>query len=125
MSELPQIVEDAWENLEKPIIFSTVNQDKMPNSVYIGLFKNLGSGKILLADNYFSKTLENIQNDSKGSILFITNERKSYQLKGSIQYYTEGDIYNDMKKWLDPKYPGKGAAILVVEEIYCGAEKIL
>jgi hypothetical protein len=30
-----------------------------------------------------------------------------------------------MKKWLDPKMPGHAAAVLSVEEVYCGSEKLL
>jgi len=30
-----------------------------------------------------------------------------------------------MKAWLDPKYPGHGAAVLHVEEVYNGATRLL
>ncbi|MBW1804701.1 MAG: pyridoxamine 5'-phosphate oxidase family protein, partial [Deltaproteobacteria bacterium] len=80
---------------------------------------------IVVANNYFSKTLENILAGSKGSILFITKEGKSYQIKGSIEYHKEGSIFEDMKKWNPKQHPGHAAAALIVEEVYMGAEKLL
>ena len=125
MSKLPEVIEKAWGDREGPIVLVTVNETKEPNAIYAGMVKKLDNGQVLVVDNYFNKTLHNIRRGTFGSILFITKDRKSYQLKGPIEYYTDGEIYNDMKKWLDPKYPGKGAAVLTVKEIYCGAEKIL
>ncbi len=125
MAKLPEIVEKAWKNRQGPIVFATVNETKEPNAIYAGKVKNLNNGQIVVADNYFHKTLNNINHGTYGSILFITRDGESYQLKGTIKYYTDGKIYDDMKKWLDPKYPGKGSAVVIVEEIYCGAEKIL
>jgi predicted pyridoxine 5'-phosphate oxidase superfamily flavin-nucleotide-binding protein len=80
---------------------------------------------IVVANNYFSKTLENILAGSKGTILFITKEGKSYQMKGTIEYHKEGRIFEDMKKWNPKKHPGHAAAALKVEEVYTGAEKLL
>ncbi len=125
MIKLPEIVKKIWKEREGPIILTTVNEAGEPNAIYAGKVKNLGNGQILVADNYFDKTLNNIRCGTSGSILFITKERKSYQLKGPIEYYTDGEIYNDMKKWLEPKYPGKGSAVLMVKEIYSGAKKLI
>jgi len=78
-----------------------------------------------VADNYFNKTLANIKRGSKGSVLFLTNELKSYQAKGSIEYLTDGPIYDDMRQWVDQKKPRIAAAVLSVDEFYSGAEKLL
>ena len=55
----------------------------------------------------------------------IAPEREAYQIKGSLEYFTEGPIYQDMKEWLDPKFAGVGAVILNIESIYYGAEKVV
>jgi len=80
---------------------------------------------IVVADNYFEKTKSNIKSGSKGAILFITGDKESYQLKGPIKYYKEGEIFDDMKKWNPEKHPGHAAAALEIEEAYSGAKKIL
>jgi len=104
---------------------STVNGDGVPNAIYVTCVSKFSEDIIVVANNYFSKTLENILAGSKGSILFITKERISYQIKGSIEYHKEGVIFEDMKKWNPEKFPGHAAAALKVEEVYSGAEKLL
>jgi len=125
MPALPEKVSEAWENREGPIILSTVNESGVPNAIYATCVSKFSEDTIVVANNYFSKTLKNILSGSKGSILFITKEGKSYQLKGSIEYHKEGSIFEDMKKWNPKKHPGHAAAALKVEEVYTGAERLL
>jgi predicted pyridoxine 5'-phosphate oxidase superfamily flavin-nucleotide-binding protein len=125
MTVLPEQVSSAWENREGPVILSTVNGDGIPNAIYASCVSIFSSDMIVIANNKFSKTLENILSGSKGSILFITKDGKSYQFKGSIEYHKEGSIFEDMKQWNPKQDLGYGAAALKVEEIYTGAEKLL
>ena len=125
MAALPEKVSKAWENREGPIVLSTVNEDGIPNAIYATCVSKFSEDTIVIANNYFSKTLKNILAGSKGSILFITKEGKSYQIKGRIEYHTEGSIFEDMKKWNPEQHPGHAAAALKVEEVYTGAEKLL
>ena len=125
MAALPEKVKKAWEDREGPIILSTVNRDGIPNAIYATCVSIFSEDTVVVANNYFSKTLKNILAGSKGTILFITKEGKSYQIKGSIEYHKEGSIFEDMKKWNPKKHPGHAAAALKVEEVYTGAEKLL
>jgi uncharacterized protein len=125
MAALPEIVSKAWEDREGPVVLSTVDKDGIPNAIYAGSVSKYSEEIIVVADNYFSKTLENIQTGSKGSILFITSERKSYQIKGSIVYLTEGAVFNDMKTWNPTRHPGRAAVGIQVEEVYSGAKKLI
>ena len=125
MAALPEKVSKAWEDREGPVVLSTVNANGVPNAIYATCVSKFSEDTIVVANNYFSKTLKNILAGSKGSILFITKERKSYQIKGSIEYHKEGIIFEDMKKWNPEKHPGHAAAALKVEEVYSGAEKLL
>ncbi len=125
MAKLPEIVNEAWLNREEKIIFTTVDKDGIPNSVYITCTAMYGEDLIIVADNYLDKTKKNILAGSKGSVLFITKEGKAYQAKGSIEYHREGEIFADMKTWNPEKLPGHAAAALKVEEVYSGAEKLM
>ena len=125
MTALSEEVSNAWENREGPIILSTVNKLGIPNSIYATCVSKYSEDTLVVANNYFSKTLKNIEAGSKGSILFITKAGKSYQVKGSIEYHKDGPVYEDMKKWNPKKHPGHAAAALKVEEAYSGAEKLL
>ncbi|MBN2309887.1 MAG: pyridoxamine 5'-phosphate oxidase family protein [Candidatus Hydrogenedentes bacterium] len=126
MSVLPSIVSKALDDREGPAVFTTVNEAGIPNSVYVGFLHKFGEDKLVVADNYFDKTRKNVLAGCKGSLLFITKERKAFQVKGSLDYETTGDVYDDMKNgWLDAKYPGHAAVVVNVEEVFCGAEQLL
>ena len=125
MPSLPEEVSNAWENREGPIILSTISADRIPNAIYATCVSKFNEDTIVVADNFFSKTLDNILAGSKGSILFITKDGKAYQIKGSIKYLKEGVIFEDMKKWNPKEHPGRAAAALKVEEVYTGAERLL
>ncbi|RLB67382.1 MAG: pyridoxamine 5'-phosphate oxidase family protein [Deltaproteobacteria bacterium] len=125
MSMLPEVVSKAWDDRKGPVVFTTVDQDGVPNAIYVTCVAKFGEDRLVVADNYFDKTRKNILSGSRGSMLFITDEDKSYQVKGRIEYHKEGDIFTEMKKWNPTKHPGHAAVALVVEEVYSGAEKLL
>lgn len=125
MAALPEEVSKAWENREGPIVLATVSEDGLPNAIYATCVSKYSEDTMVVANNYFSKTLQNIQAGSKATLLFLTKEQKSYQIKGTIEYHTEGDVFDDMKRWNPTKHPGHAAAALKVEEVYSGAKRLL
>ncbi len=125
MKNLPEIVSKAWDNRKGEVVFSTLSKGGIPNSIYVTCVSKFNENNIVVANNFFNKTLENIKSGGWGSILFITNEDKSYQIKGNIKYYTEGEIFEGMKEWNPKKLPGHGVAVIEVEEVYAGGEKLL
>lgn len=115
----------AWEQRDGPAVFATVDAAKMPNAVYVGEIRYLEGEGFVVADNYFHKTRANIQAGSKGAVLFLTKERKSFQVKGPLTYHTTGPVFDFMQSWHDPKYPGVAATLLRIEDAFTGAEKLL
>ncbi len=124
METLPKEIIDAWNNKEDAVVLTTVNRDGMPNSIYATCVSLYKDKKILIADNYFNKTRVNILNGSKGCVLFITKEGKSYQIKGLLDYCKNGYEFEDMKKWNPEKHPGHAVVGIMEEEIYSGADLI-
>ena len=125
MKILPQEISDAWKKRKGPIIFTTVDEQQRPNAIYATCVSKDDEQRLLVADNFFMKTRKNVSNGSKGSILFITDDGTSFQVKGSIEYHNKGKIYDDMKKWNPEKLPGYGVAILNVEEAYSGSRQLV
>lgn len=125
MPNLPQAASLAWDNKEKLVIFTTVDATGTPNTIYVIYAKKYAEDKIVIADNRFSKTRANILAGSRGTILYITPDKKAYQIKGHIEYLTEGEIFEDMKSWNGAAHPGVAATVLHVEEVYSGAEQLL
>ncbi len=119
-----EILKQAWELREGPAVLTTVDKAGTPNSVYVLSMKLLEDGSIAIMDNYFNKTRANILAGSRGSFLFLAKPRKPYQAKGRIEYLTSGPVYEELKASVDPKHPRVAAAVLRVEELYSGAEKL-
>lgn len=124
MQTLNDEIKNAWENREGPAIFTTVGATGVPNSVYVTCTWLYEGRAIVIADNYFNKTRQNILANNKASILFITKDKKSYQIKGIVNYHVAGEIFNFMKSWNPSKHPGHAAAELVPEEVFQGSVKL-
>jgi len=71
------------------------------------------------------KTKENILAGSNASLLFITKEKKAFQIKGPITLEDSGPIFEEMKRINPGKHPGHSAAVLRVESVFSGAERLL
>ncbi|OPL13347.1 MAG: pyridoxamine 5-phosphate oxidase [delta proteobacterium MLS_D] len=125
MATLPEQVIKAWEDREGPVVFATVDTAGTPNAIYATCVSKFSDETIVIANNYFSKTLENIRAGSRGAVLFITKDGTSYQIKGSIEDHREGPVFDDMKTWNPKEHPGHSATAVKVEEVYAGAERLL
>lgn len=124
MSVLPEVFTNAWDNRDGAVVFTTVDSSGAPNSIYATCVSLFEGDSIVVANNYFDKTMKNIEGGSKASVLFITTDSKAYQAKGTLEYFTDGEIFEDMKTWNPEKHPGHGAAVLRVQSVYSGAEKL-
>ena len=122
--KLSQEVIQAWEDRNGPVIFTTVDAEGNPNAIYATCVGRFDESTLVIADNYFDKTRANIKNGSRGSVLFITKGNKAYQVKGVLEYHTEGALFDFMKSWNPEKHPGHAAAVLRVEEVFSGAKKL-
>lgn len=121
---LPQEIIDAWADREPALVLTTVSSEGIPNSIWVmssGLYEE---EYIIIADNYFDKTKANILSTGIASLLFITKDGRSYQLKGAMSYHTHGPLYDFMKQVTPPKYPGHAAAVLHTTEIYTGSQRL-
>ena len=125
MSALPQKAREAWENRDGPVILATVSKDGRPNIIYATCVGIFGNDRLVVADNFFDKTRRNLLQGCKGALLFRSKDGKAYQVKGTIEYHKEGEVFKWMKTWNPPQHPGHAAAALKVEETYSGAEKLL
>lgn len=124
MIAIPERVKNEWKSKQDAIVLTTISKQGVPNSIYATQVALYDNNKVLVANNKFNKTLQNIEDCNQATLLFITKEMKAYQLKGTISYKTYGNEFDDMKKWNRADLPGHGVAILEVNEVYFGAEKI-
>ena len=104
---------------------ATASKIGVPNVAPIAFVMLVSDDTIWLADNYMNKTRANVLAGSRGSLLFITKDGDSYQVKGRLEYLRDGEVYADMKKWNPAKHPGHAAVALRVDEAYSGGKKLL
>jgi len=122
---MSDVLQQAWEKRDGAIVVTTVDSKGMPNSIYATCVGFSDDKRIVVADNYFYKTKQNIDAKSKATVLFITKEGKSYQVKGDLEYHTSGALFDWMKGWNPTKHPGHGALVINATEMYSGKEKLL
>ena len=125
MSELSESIRAAWEDRDGAVVLATVDENGNPNIIYVTCVAAFSNQKLVVADNYFDKTRKNLKSGCKGAMLFMTKSGKAYQVKGSMEYLTEGPVFEHMKTWNPSKHPGHAAAVLNVEEVYSGAEQLV
>lgn len=78
------------------------------------------NNQILLVNYFMGKTLKNIQ-ENPGVSLACWRGLEGYQIKGTVQYVTEGDIFDSMKAMVYEMLPDrvvKGVLILTPAEVY-------
>lgn len=125
MPDLPSVVINDWGKRKGPAVFTTVSEEGIPNTIYVSCISKYDEQTILIANNHFSKTLTNVKYGCRGSLLFMTSNHQTYQLKGFVQYHEQGDYFDNMKKWNPPRRGGQGVAVLKVEEVYSGSKRLL
>ncbi len=124
---IPEEVKVAIEKTN-PVCIATANNEGVVNIVYVGFLKVFDDSTVVIADNKFVKTKENLlANKNLSFVVLDSDTRKAYQLKGKINYFFDGEKFDFVYDWVQAKRPDifpKGAVYLTVEEIYCGSEKI-
>lgn len=124
MPSLPQSAREAWDDRDGPVILATVGPNGTPNIIYVTCVGTFGDDRLVVADNYFDKTRRNLLAGGKGAMLFRSKAGKAYQVKGTLEYHTDGEVFQSMKTWNPTKHPGHAAAALRIEAVYSGAEKL-
>ncbi|MGZ8947711.1 MAG: pyridoxamine 5'-phosphate oxidase family protein, partial [Methylococcaceae bacterium] len=107
---------------------ATADKNAIANVVYVTYLKYLDDETVVIADNKFLKTRENLDNNPKLAFVVLdADTKKSYQVKGTVTFYTAGDKYQSVVDWVHVNHPQmtpKAAIYLQVEDVYCGAEKL-
>ena len=104
----------------KTVFLATSSKDRTPNVVPIGAFKLLSDETLLISDQFFKKTLQNIKENPKIAISWW-GEKGGYQLKGPVTLHTNDDVFTQDVAWmkeLRPHLTPKSAIILTISDVY-------
>jgi predicted pyridoxine 5'-phosphate oxidase superfamily flavin-nucleotide-binding protein len=120
MTNLPEEVINNI-NAVKTVVFTTVSDAGMPNAVPNQFIIIKDPETILIGDNNWQKTLDNLKKPNSNVALTSWEGYVGYQVKGVANYVTEGPDYEMMKQKIksrNEKLPAKGCAIMTVKEVY-------
>jgi len=121
MVKMPSEVRETLEK-QKPVPIATASKGGVPNVVFIGLLKIVDDETLMIADNFFYKTASNLKENPKISVLCYSSEtKKSFQIKGNVTLYKEGENFNQMREWvhgINNKLPAKACVMVKITEIY-------
>ena len=123
MAKLSEAVKNAIAGQEVfPV--ATSHRDGTPNVVYIKYLKVVDDETVLLADNYLSKTRDNILANGKIAFVVLDEEKGSFQVKGTARRLTEGPLFDHMRQWVPDRLPRVAAVVMQVEDVYNGADHL-
>lgn len=94
-----------------------------PNVVPVAFKDVTEDGKLVVGDVFLETTLNNIKaNDGKIAIsVYDAQNLEGYQIKGTAQYVTEGEIVDTFKAMVEEMFNGaataKGALIITPEKV--------
>ena len=94
-----------------------------PNVVPVAFKTVTDDGKLVVGDVFLDTTLKNIQNnDGKIAIsVYDAQKLEGYQIKGTAEYVTEGELVNTFKAMVEKMFNGaataKGALIITPQKV--------
>lgn len=97
--------------------------DGEPNVVPVAFKDVTEDGKLVVGDVFLETTLNNIKaNDGKIAIsVYDAQNLEGYQIKGTAQYVTEGEVVDTFKTMVEEMFNGaataKGALIITPEKV--------
>jgi predicted pyridoxine 5'-phosphate oxidase superfamily flavin-nucleotide-binding protein len=107
-------------------VLGTADLNGIPNVVPVGAVRILDDETILVSDQYFLKTLNNLKENPKVAMSFWeTDKSEGYQIKGEATIRTEGRIYEETVEWVRKRgdeigrpLKSKGAIVIKITAIY-------
>jgi predicted pyridoxine 5'-phosphate oxidase superfamily flavin-nucleotide-binding protein len=108
------------------LALATADLNGVPNVVPVGAVKIVDDETILVSDQYFHKTLNNLKENPNVAISFWEMEKgEGYQVKGRAKIHTEGKIYEETVEWIHKRseeigrpIKSKGAVVIKIKAIY-------
>ncbi|MDY6822503.1 MAG: pyridoxamine 5'-phosphate oxidase family protein [Thermodesulfobacteriota bacterium] len=123
MAEMTERMKELFNKVPTAIL-ATATPDGNPNAVPVGAKKIIDDETILISDQFFNKTLANMQANPNVAVSFWEGH-EGYQFKGNVTIETSGQRFEETAKWIDSiaeqagkPLKSKGAVILAIDEIY-------
>ncbi len=128
MAKMSQEVQDLFNEVADVVLATARKDDAQPNACIIGAKRIIDDETIYISDQFFNKTLANIRENGKVSIVFWGDNGAAYQIHGTASYVTEGEQYEQLRAGFEQFFKDKGLPIVPkggvfvhVDEVYSSA----
>jgi len=104
----------------KTVFLATASWNRVPNVVPIGAFKILDDETLLISDQYFHKTLQNMTENPLVALSWW-GEKGGFQIKGPVTIHTNDAIFREDVAWMKevrPHLAPKSAVIMKIADVY-------
>lgn len=104
----------------KTLFLATSSNNRMPNVVPIGAFKLLDDETLLISDQFFNKTLQNMVENPVVALSWW-GEKGGFQIKGPVTIHTDDELFRDDVAWMKevrPHLTPKSAIVMKITEVY-------
>ena len=126
MAVMPKEVQDAF-NQMKNVVLATATPDGVPNADPMGMKKVIDAETVYISDQFFNKTLANVQANAKVSVVFWEGH-DAYQIHGTARYVNEGPEFEEQRTWANDRFAqigmpikAKGGVFVHVDAVYTSA----
>ncbi|NPV64688.1 MAG: flavin-nucleotide-binding protein [Methanobacteriaceae archaeon] len=119
---MKMLTDEMKEAIEKNLVFvATASSDGTPNVVPIGFARPIDDKRILIVDVFMKKTLSNLEENPKMSIIVQNAKEHPYQFKGVAEIFKSGEFFKEAVEWAQnvmSEVEPKSAILMTVKEIY-------
>lgn len=98
---MAKVTNEIKESLKatKIAYLATATKDGVPNVVPIAAVTFLDDETLLISDQYFGKTLNNLKENPKISLTWW-GDKDGFQIKADITIHTDDDIFRENVRWV-------------------------
>ncbi len=104
----------------KIAFIATSSKKGIPNVVPIAAFKVLDDGSMLISDQFFNKTLQNMAENPEIALSWW-GDKGGFQIKGTVTIHTNDEIFRQNTAWMKeswPKFVPKSAVLVKITGVY-------
>ena len=109
------------------VVFATATTEGQPNACIVGMKAVIDDETVYLSDQFFKKTLANVQANPKVAVVFWEGG-EAYEIHGTARYVNEGEEFEAQKAWVDAAFEkmgmpikSKGGCFVTVDAVYSSA----
>ena len=122
MAKIPAEVQEMFKKVPS-VAFCTASADAQPNANVIAMKAIIDDETVYLSDQFFKKTLANLQANTKVAILFEA-DHKAYQIYGTARYVNEGEEFESQAAWVNAAFEQMGMPVKAKGGVYVAVDAV-